>query len=237
MRVSFIAFVAVVLYAFAIPTDQKTLAASIQSHLAHSTSTELSTITRAKQTGEECFKSTECEGSRECRYIGGDSLEACDDRKGCVCVPLNLVRCTQNSDCPGGERCLLSSENPFCVSNDIDDDGKRKKVCIAVHSLKHLSREDLVYEQDVSAIVLCDDKNSCATPGHIVHYKGRAMMMKTYCEDVGCTETVMKVNSPKYQKALRVASNSQHLSFTSFAARYETRFEESMLRTAVHMGL
>ena len=63
------------------------------------------------------------------------------------------------------------------------------------------------------------------------------MMMKKYCERAGCEERVMEVNSLRYKKGMRVASKTDGLEYTVFAARYETRAEEAVLATAVRMGL
>ena len=110
-------------------------------------------------------------------------------------------------------------------------------VCIAIHALSHLSQDQLVFSKHRFANVLCDEMNNCATPGHIVHYKSRPMMMKNYCNIVACKNEVMRVNSPKWSKAFRVPSNSNELQFTAYAARFETRTEERLMKLAVHMGL
>lgn len=113
------------------------------------------------------------------------------------------------------------------------------KSCIAVHHLKEeRSRNALLYNRDVLARVLCDENESCATPGHMVTYRKRAMMMRSYCKLVGkCTERYLKVNGVKYERGKRVESRSAELSFSAFAARFESKLEELVLKTAVHMGL
>ena len=68
-------------------------------------------------------------------------------------------------------------------------------------------------------------------------YLGSAMMMKRYCTLVHCEKRIMKVNSPKLQTGLRVSSKTEDLEYTAFAARYETRAEELILSTAVHIGM
>lgn len=72
----------------------------------------------------------------------------------------------------------------------------------------------------------------------MVHYQGAAMMMGSYCDLVGgCVRETRLVNSPRYRRAMRVASRTEGLAFTALAARYETRSEEAVLSAAVRMGL
>ncbi|PXF44036.1 hypothetical protein BWQ96_06209 [Gracilariopsis chorda] len=111
--------------------------------------------------------------------------------------------------------------------------------CIAVHHLKgERLKNALLYKSDVLARVLCDENESCATPGHMVIYRERAMMMRSYCELAGkCTERFLKVNGLKYERGKRVGSLSDGLSFSALAARFESKMEELVLKTAVHIGL
>lgn len=109
--------------------------------------------------------------------------------------------------------------------------------CIDASALDHLDSGELVYERHVVRRVICDAHGSCATRGHIVVYQGRGMMMKTYCDLVGCAERITKVNSPKHRRKLRVPSRTQGLAFTSLAARYSTKAEEMVLAAVIHMGL
>lgn len=111
------------------------------------------------------------------------------------------------------------------------------EVCIGTHSLKHLMRNQLIYESDRLAWVLCDAFNSCATAGHMVVYRGKPMMMNTYCVTVGCTKQVMHVNSPKWGPAFKMSSETAGLEFLAYAARYGTRTEQSILSSLVHLGL
>lgn len=111
-------------------------------------------------------------------------------------------------------------------------------VCVDADALSHLGRDELVFEEHSLALVLCDAYNSCATPGHIVTYEGKAMMMKSYCKLVQqCEQREMLVNSPKFKIQLRVDSNTKGLQYTAFAARYETRAEEAAMIAAVRIGL
>ncbi|KAI0565311.1 hypothetical protein FGB62_19g046 [Gracilaria domingensis] len=110
-------------------------------------------------------------------------------------------------------------------------------ICIGEHHLVHMPHDELLYSSNRVARVLCDENNSCATPGHIVMYNDKPMMMSSYCSKATCAPKIMKVNSPRYRRATRVNSHTEGLSFTAFAARYETTAEEHLLRTFVRMGL
>lgn len=104
-------------------------------------------------------------------------------------------------------------------------------------ALAHLPPEQLVFDEHALAHVLCDRFGSCATPGHMVDYCGAVMKMATYCRAAGCARRVTRVNSPRYRQQLRVASRTDGLLYTAFAARYETRGEELALATLSRIGL
>ncbi|KAI0560287.1 hypothetical protein FGB62_118g03 [Gracilaria domingensis] len=104
--------------------------------------------------------------------------------------------------------------------------------CIASKLLDHMSPELLLYKNSLKAHVLCDVDGSCATPGHILVYQGRSMMMSSYCSHVECKRRVMYVNSPRYKRKLRIPSKTKHLEFTAFSARYGTKLEERLMQTA-----
>lgn len=110
-------------------------------------------------------------------------------------------------------------------------------VCVSVEHLKGMDRRLLVFKQDRWSKVVCDKWESCGTHGHMVFYQGEGMMMRSYCKIVGCVERVMRVNSPRYSRALRVDSKSDGLMFSSFAARWTTRVEEHLLRHMMRIGL
>lgn len=160
---------------------------------------------------------------------------------GCFCVPLNaisadstsLTPCVNNVNCAVGQ-CL----NNFCIPPLDPRLTQKKGVCVAVHLLQLLPKHELVYDTHQSAVVLCDQFRSCATPGHIVVWRGLPMMMRSYCDIIGsCKHAFMLVNSPKYRRGIQIKSASPDLSFTSMAARYETRLEETLLTTAFRAGL
>ncbi|CAN8075966.1 unnamed protein product [Agarophyton chilense] len=143
--------------------------------------------------------------------------------------------CQTNDDCEDGETCTASDGLSVCeaVLNGEED----VSVCISTHHLSHMKQEELLYLTHRVARVLCDNSNSCATPGHMIKYKGAAMMMSTYCDAVGCISKLKTVNSPRYSPGKVVKSNSDGLEFTAHAARYNTRMEEKMLSLAVRIGL
>lgn len=127
-------------------------------------------------------------------------------------------------------------------ANDHDDaqpsaSAEANEICIAAKSLGHLPQHMLLYERHVLGRVLCDAQGSCATPGHMVHFHGEAMMMKTYCGRVGCEGDVMHVNSPRYRRNLRIPSDTDGLTFSTFAARYGSLAEEKVLRAVFWMGM
>lgn len=72
----------------------------------------------------------------------------------------------------------------------------------------------------------------------MVVFKGLPMSMAVYCKDSksACFNRTMLVNSPKYQRKLRIASRTTGLEFTALAARFETRMEEEVLKSIIHLG-
>ena len=63
------------------------------------------------------------------------------------------------------------------------------------------------------------------------------MMMKRYRGMVGCVERVVKVKNPRYRRGLNVKTRTEGLEFSLLAAKYGTRAEEILLRTATRVGL
>lgn len=221
----------------------------------------LPSVTRKGLTGDSCENNSDCSDGRKCLLTNTVTEVACADKAdtiGCECRKSEMKDCSQSSDCEDGEICVDSSNTssqPFCFSKQAaanDDEltpvdgptapnasptAQTSDVCIAVHSLTHLSQRDLVYARHRLARVLCDLRGSCATPGHIVLFRGVPMMMNSYCEAVTCVAKIMHVNSPRYARAVRVPSLTDGLHFTAFAARYQTTTEERVLATAVRLGL
>lgn len=113
--------------------------------------------------------------------------------------------------------------------------------CIAAKHLMAARRqlEDLVFATHRIGSVLCDGSGSCATPSHIVAFQGRPMTMREYCSNSsqdGCVWREMLVNSPRYVRGDRTSSLTKGLEFTTFAAKYETDFEQHFLKIIVQMG-
>lgn len=110
-------------------------------------------------------------------------------------------------------------------------------ICVDAEALEHLPRDELVFRSHSRALVLCDKQGSCATPGHMVVFGGRAMMMKAYCTVAGCIPKVILVNSPRYRRGRRIRSKTKGLFYSAFAARYATVAEAIVLSLAVRYGL
>lgn len=181
-----------------------------------------------------CNASEECQTGEVCAYYSTDPTRL-------FCVSENAVDRYSTLFEKGTE------PSPVAQPDEIEGDSSTvqpaqvpdipETICIAIHSLKHFDPKDLVFDKHPLARVLCDRNGSCATPGHIVLVSGTPMMMKTYCAKVTCDTHVMPVNSPKYRRRLTVESNSDGLSFTTFAARYETRTEEVIISAALRLGM
>lgn len=111
--------------------------------------------------------------------------------------------------------------------------------CVAVDHIRYLPQSELVYHENHRAVVLCDSKSNCATPGHMVVYNDVPMMMKNYCNQHvlrNCKRREAVVNSPRMRRGIRLLSNSRGLELTALAALYETTFEERLLRALLRNG-
>lgn len=202
-------------------------------------------------TGSPCL-SGGCRTGRACISLAGTQVRCCGrkSRAGtCVCLPKSISHCSSTADCPGGEVCAKSAAHPaMCVSPPhIDFVGRNATLkeapekivdaaCVEVGILEQWGG-DMVFAERQRAWVLCDALQSCATGGHMVVWKGRAMMMSTYCQHVACERRVMWVNSPRWRRGLAVPSRTNGLAFTAFAARWGTRTEEIFLKGFVRAGL
>lgn len=191
--------------------------------------------------GGKCFKSCGDDDDDGCDNTNAECLEFTEgDEQSKACI----LTCADSSDCDeDNTRCAKFEDDNrdvgVCIDEQVvDADELETVVCVDAEALQHLSRRELVYEEHRRSKVLCDLQGSCATAGHMVRYEGTAMMMKSYCTLVGgCEEKVAWVNSPRYRVGLVVRSKTEGLVYTAFAARYETRAEEALLSTAVHVGL
>lgn len=187
-----------------------------------------------------------CKKPRKCYDLTGDEPLICQTSSTlCGCAPEHLFLCESSSTCDDGERCMDFGTAQICVSceyntnifqglNAVDNGAGNCKSsssedpCIAVDSLQGFTADQLVYPAHRRASVLCDEFNNCATAGHIVSYKDMPMMMKNYCSQHGvqCKRTVKLVNNPRMKRGMRIPSQSEHLKFSAFSARYGTSFEE-----------
>lgn len=212
------------------------------------------------QTGDFCENDQQCAPGYTCECSIGSSC-GCSSNKG-------ITNCKSDNDCPNGEICLAScvsetttvaqslnsetnasrdsdpkAENGTKETSSNKDDksssSDASKVCIGIHHLEEIESNQLIFSQHRQANVLCDNYGSCATPGHIVSWNGKAMMMLNYCENhaKNCIKRMMKVNSPRLSKGMRISSLTNGLQFTSLAARYATAAEEVFLTTLIHIGL
>lgn len=148
----------------------------------------------------------------------------------------------QGLPCEGSEFVLCVCNNPPEVSPTPDAEPSAAPVegkCVDAELLKEFAREELVFDDHVDTEVWCDLQGSCATAGHMVRWNGQPMMMKSYCQlgGVVCEKKVIQVNSPRFKRGLNVATKTDGLVFTAFAAKYETRGEEMFMAAAVRMGL
>lgn len=111
-------------------------------------------------------------------------------------------------------------------------------ICISADLLEHLEPSELVFGTHRRASVLCDRFGNCATPGHMLIFRGTPQSMHDYCARYGgtCVRRVKLVNSPKMKLGLRIASRSLDVQFTAFAAAKESWVETTMLRIILRMG-
>lgn len=143
-------------------------------------------------------------------------------------LSLQSQTCSTSADCNRTFHCVVRNRSATC-------EPARSAVCIAVSCIPN--HVPLLYASHRVARVLCDRFQNCATEGHVVLFRGRAMMMKSYCKVVECTTKVTWVNSPRYQwRASSFASSVHYLRFTSFAARFGSPLEERLLSVMVAVG-
>lgn len=138
---------------------------------------------------------------------------------------------------------IINKESDDIISNGKGNippgqQNKDENVCISVVELgRHVRREDFIFPKDRQATVLCDAHDSCATPGHMVVFRGSAMRMSSYCLIVRCESRVMMVNSPRYKAKMTLPSSTHGLTYTGLAARHDTMMEEIILKAAIRLGI
>ena len=199
---------------------------------------------------DSCKSNADCRRPRFCfEYNGGDEEELAKSetcKNGpCICLMEQEERsfCTKNTDCEAeGMKACSNSTNglPICLRIEVlksRGEGEGGGVCVASKHLGGFEDKELVFETHKRAAVLCDERGNCATPGHMVVWKGQGMMMRRYCGYVGCVPRVMMVNSPKWRRNMAVPSESEGLTFSAFAARYETKAEEVVLSAFIRAGV
>lgn len=215
------------------------------------------TISTRQFTADACTSNSDCSSPRNCFDRQDNSLpytECTSSSTSCFCsVSTGDTLCSSSSTCLTGDRCVTSSSTgvTLCISCKLTetlgqvelmtvDSGSSCNVditptptplaCIAISSLGDLQPSELVFSIHRQATVLCANLNNCATPGHMVEYKGIPMMMRSYCKiSLDCITKVRLVNSPRMSVGLRLSSNSENLTFTALSAQHETKLEESVL--------
>lgn len=200
-----------------------------------------------------CTSNSDCGQGESC--IGGSGLGECTGTDtACGCLP--VVLCSVDNPCKSSDSvCLqvVGFEFKFCVTcKDYEEAdstalavvevvGKntcQDGVCFDANLLSHINQEGLVFPTHRRASVMCDAHGSCATSGHIVVFKQKSMMMRSYCEVVGnCSRRVMSVNSPRMGVNVRVPTKTEGLEFTALAAKHGSTTEEVLLSTLVKFGL
>lgn len=197
-----------------------------------------------------CVNDGECVGSRVCydKHMGRGCW-AGRVTMGCVCVGRGNRRksCHGEQDCDEGEVCSNQAEGTdlrvgVCMSRRLGEQVAQTvqgleigdRVCVAA---EFVEKGDGVYKDGVLARVLCDRSGSCATEGHMVRWHGTGMMMKNYCDMVGCVTEVKFVNSPRFRVGKIVQSKTKGLVFTALAARYGTWVEEKFMAGLMAVGV
>lgn len=158
-----------------------------------------------------------------------DSTHACE---GGTMSNISIPGVTDGPN-PGSTDPQGNPEQESTSPSGPSESGSESGVCVGVQHLSHVPKHQLVYSEHRRALVYCDTYNSCATPGHIVLYKGSAVMMKTYCQIYDahhCQRKFMFVNSPRMARNVRLTSYSPDLVFTAMSARYETSIEAAFLK-------
>lgn len=126
-------------------------------------------------------------------------------------------------------------------------------LCISASALHHaFSQGDLnahpsalLWATHKRSTVLCDMHDSCASPGHVVRWRGVYMTMAEYCnrdkeEEEGrrrCRRRVMLVNNPRYdQVGIRIRARTEGLWYTALAAPYGWPGERWVVRMMAVLG-
>lgn len=190
---------------------------------------------------EQCKSDSDCSFDQGCFRMLPHSFTG-------FCISCSSIdnRDPQPYPLDSGNRC--NGESPVVTnptnsgsSNRPDTPGGNdtsSTVCIATHALEGVDKKHLIYTEHQRAAVLCDEHDNCATPGHIIMFREKSMMMQTYCStsEIQCRRTVMYVNSVRMMRGLRISSKSSNFQYTTFAARYETWIEEKIISFFMRLG-
>lgn len=180
--------------------------------------------------GKICVSERTLEASEWLNEVECDGATATED-PAVVNVPLPPSPEATNSP---GTATVVVEITPTVRPEEERPEATEDPACVDARALEGM---DLVFEKHMMKEVLCDAMGSCATGGHMVVWEGVAMMMRSYCESVGCVKRVLEVNSPRRLSGLRVDSKTAGLKYTAFAARWATRIEEAALSVAVRAGI
>lgn len=187
--------------------------------------------------GADCCWDNVCKTGK-CEMWAESGFTPCNNRAECHCSDPAKLKCDSDEDCDTGEVCRSLFGRQACLSENSTLLAVAVNICIHSEALGGFPQSALKYNTHQLARVICDEWGSCATAGHIVRYRGKAMCMKSYCNLVGgCAEKIVRVNSPNYRRGLTVESRTDGLVYTAFAARYATRWEEKILSVLVWFGL
>lgn len=184
-----------------------------------------------------CFKSFDCSRGELCAAYK-DSVP-----EGRQCMSILAYDTANDSTMeefgvrrafPTGLSPSMEAENP----GGPDFELTVENICIDASLLSGMTLDELVFASHRRASVLCDESGSCATPGHLVIWNGAPMLMKSYCVlHSRCVMRTAWVNSPRMSVSLRIPSLTKGLSMTPLAARYESLFEEIVLKQLIRIGL
>lgn len=205
-------------------------------------------------TSDDCLENDRCVvlGSdvtlcASCVYTTSSSIVSFVDDGNCQTFSPSPFQSNADEQSPDPSKSSASStstppnstRSPNPRASETQEPTDAPGVCIAADALVGLDALDMVFAENRRAGVLCDQFDSCATPGHMVEFRGRAMGMKDYCakDGIHCVKRTKLVNSPKMKMGLRIQSKSTHLMFTAFSASKETWLETRILAALLRLGV
>lgn len=210
------------------------------------------TLSSSCDSGERCaiggeFKSRTC---ISCSRVEEDEdINSVDSTYSCETSPPEQPPSSEPVSSPTSAQSTTSSPTP---SNTISQPQKyspgplvsaippapQSSICIASKHLMLYGPSHLVYPVHLPGLVLCDEFESCATPGHVVVYNRSPMTMSSYCSrHSACSQKKALVNSPRMSAGLRISSYTPGLQFTALSARFGSSLEQYVMRLLVFAGL